>query len=259
MPVQSTTNRFQYNGDGVSTAFNVPFTVFGGADLVVALTDTVTGADIVPAPVLNGAGAYDFTFSGTYDAAIGEYVANNQITFNTALPATYRVTGERSVAALQLAIFLDNSKFPAKRVEGAFDRLTMVCQQLIGYLARSLQQPLSTTVLNLVIQKPEAGKAWRWNATGDGIENFTIQSADNVVSASPIIEGIVFLADDATGIAGVNATRAMTAKATKAAIDARAATPAQVVAMTETTVYATPASLARITRQAKLASFRLNR
>jgi hypothetical protein len=195
MAVPSDVSDFKYNGDGVTTVFMVPFTVFSGGDLVIALHDTVAGVDVVPAPVLNGAGTYDFTFAGTFDPSIGEYTANNQITFNNPLPATYFVAGERSVDAIQQSIFLDNSKFPAKRVEGSLDRITMVAQQLLGKMKRALIQQLTTSIDNLQIPTPAAGLFWRWNAAADGLENASVTSvAGVVVSASEVDEGIARVA-----------------------------------------------------------------
>lgn len=212
MALSSDVTTFKYNGDGVSTTFMVPFTVFSGADLIVQLHDVTNSIDVVPAPVLNGGGSYDYAFAGTFDPAIGEYVANNQIIFNAPLPATWFVAGERSVAALQQAIFLDNNKFPAKRVEGGLDRVTMLAQQLAGKVSRALLQALTTAVPNLVVPVAEAGKFWRWNAAGDGLENAAVVPSASVVQSSELVAGIIEIANQAEFDAGVDDQRATTPK-----------------------------------------------
>lgn len=138
MTISSTTNKAQYNGNGVTTSFSFPYIFFAPADLNVTLFDTVAGTNVIPAPVLNGAATYDYTVTGTLDPATGEYLSGGNVVFNTAPIATYRVTIQRVLNFTQLITLIDNNKFPAATVNGALDRLTIFVQQLNQAFSQAL-------------------------------------------------------------------------------------------------------------------------
>ena len=119
----------QYAGNGVTTTFAVAFNFFVPSDLVVSLFNTTTNAPVVPAPVLNGAGAYDYTVTGTQDPDTGEYLSGGSVVANTALPANYTITIALAVSPTQNVALTNNAPFPAKTIEAALDRATMVIQQ----------------------------------------------------------------------------------------------------------------------------------
>jgi hypothetical protein len=143
MTVSSTTNKIQYTGNGATVAFGFPYLMFAASDLLVTLYDTTANADVSPAPVLNGAATYDYTFAGTFDSNLGEYTAGGTITFTTAPPANYRVTIERVVPQTQSVTLIDNSKFPANTVNGALDRLTVLVQRVSQLVGQALRYPSS--------------------------------------------------------------------------------------------------------------------
>ena len=143
MTVSSSTNRIQYTANGVTVDFAFPYIMFAASDLLVTLYDTTAEAEVSPAPVLDGAATYDYTFAGTFDADKGEYTAGGTITFNTAPPSNYRVTIERVVPPTQAVTLIDNSKFPANTVNGALDRLTVLVQRAMQLLGQALTFPSS--------------------------------------------------------------------------------------------------------------------
>lgn len=154
MTVSNTPNSFQYTGNGTTTLFAYGNVFFVTSDLVVTLFDTVANAAVSPAPVLNGSGTYDYTVTGTFNAATGEF-PNGTVTFNNAPLSNHRITLSRAVPPTQQTQLLDNAKFPAAAVNAALDRLTILVQQNLATLASALQFPASDP-LGLVTTLPAA-------------------------------------------------------------------------------------------------------
>lgn len=127
-------------GNGVTTAFAVNFPFGAKADLKITLNTIATGIDITPAPVLNGAGTYDYSVAGTPDADTGIY-PNGTVTFITAPPSTLKVVRERITPQRQNTSLTNNGPFPAKTVEGTFDREEMQLQEAGSLLTRALHAP----------------------------------------------------------------------------------------------------------------------
>lgn len=170
MTVASTYTPPQYLGDGVTKGFSFPYSFFAAGDLGVLLFDTSAGASVSPAPVVGGSGTYDYTVSGTRDAETGEYLSGGTVTLNTAPPSTYTVTLTRSVGATQNVALSDGAPFPAKTIEGALDRLTMVAQQLTELVARTVAFPASdsgTLIATLPAAASRALKAAMFDASGN--------------------------------------------------------------------------------------------
>lgn len=151
MTIASTYSPPQYTGNAVTIAFAFPFVFFAASELVVDLFDTGTGAAVSPQPVLGGAGTYDYTVTGVQDADTGEYLAGASITFNTAPPANFRITVYREVVNQQNTSLSNNSRFPAKTVEAALDRRTLIDQQQAEQLGRAIVAPISDGAPNMVL------------------------------------------------------------------------------------------------------------
>lgn len=158
MTVNVTYSPPQYTGNGVTTSFAFNFAFFATSDLIVDLFDTAAGADVSPQPVLGGGGTYDYTITGTPDPDTGEY-PNATIVFNHAPLANHRVTVTRSVAAVQGTSYIDDGPFPAKTVEAALDRLTMLAQQLLAVYAKVPQFPASDPSGLSVLLPPASSRA----------------------------------------------------------------------------------------------------
>jgi hypothetical protein len=142
----------QYAGNGVTTTFGFPFNFFAPSDLGVSLLTTATGVPVAPQPVLNGAGTYDYVVTGTNDPETGEYLSGGAVVFTNAPLSGVKVTIARSVSNLQLSSLTANGPQPAKTIEGALDRLTMLSQQNKQGLARAIQAPATDAPgLNLTL------------------------------------------------------------------------------------------------------------
>lgn len=129
MSVSSDINEVQANGNGVTLIFNFPHYFLESNDLKVLITDTAT--DVVTDQILNT----DYTVTGAGVAGGGS------ITFAVA-PATGKtVTIINNPDLLQESEFEDNSKFPAKVAEKAWDKLTIITQRLNERVDKSITLP----------------------------------------------------------------------------------------------------------------------
>lgn len=163
MTISNETNRIQYNGNGVTTAFAFPYYFFATSDLVVILTDTTTSTDTTQVI------GTDYTASGTL--IDGVYSSGGTITFNTVPASGKRITIYRELTYTQETDYTNVDAFPEEAHEQALDRLTILTQQIKDDLKRSLLLPTSTTLSGLTIPSPEANKYLGWNATANNLEN----------------------------------------------------------------------------------------
>lgn len=135
MTVSTTSTKVQYNGDGSTTAFSVPFKYLSKDDVKVILTDA-DGDDT------------EWTRGTQYTLSAAGVDAGGTLTVSTS-PTNYTPqAGER------LTILLDaeatqnvdlplGGPFPSTSVETALDRLTLLVQQREEENARSLRFPES--------------------------------------------------------------------------------------------------------------------
>ncbi len=139
MTVNSTTNRAEHDGDGITTAFAFTPYFLDDDDLRVYLRDS--SEDIETLQVLST----DYTISGAADPAGGT------VTFVTPPKATDKVVIIRDPDRLQAVDYQANDAFPAETHERALDKLTMIVQRLAEQLERTvgLAETDSASILTL--------------------------------------------------------------------------------------------------------------
>lgn len=142
MTIAGNYNPPQYTGNGTTTIFAIPFPFFAFTDIVPNLFDTNANAAVSPQPVLNGGATYDFTISGgSQDPQTLEYSGYSVVMNNPPL-GNHRITVNRATAETQNTQLSDNAPFPAKALEAAYDRLTMICQELMASVQRAVLAPI---------------------------------------------------------------------------------------------------------------------
>lgn len=154
MTVPSQTNRDQQSGNGVTTAFTVPFRILDQTHLRVLLTvDGVTTEQTLTT---------HYTVSGVGGAS-------TTVTFVSAPASGSTITFLRNVPLTQETDYVPNDPFPAESHEQALDKLTMIAQQLAEEIDRSLRLPIdSTASAELPTLEPLAPLVV--NADGTGFE-----------------------------------------------------------------------------------------
>lgn len=152
MTISSTTSRWAYTGDGVTTAFAYTNRIFAASDLKVYL-----------AGVFQAAG---YSLSGV-DAATG-----GSVTFAAAPAAGVSVVLARQVPATQETDYQPNDPFPAETHERALDRLTVLVQQLETRAARALalaEADPAAMLPALPVAAARAGRVLAFDAVGTPI------------------------------------------------------------------------------------------
>lgn len=167
MTVATTTARVQYSGNGVTTAFAIPFYFLANADIVVI----VTTAGVDATKVLGT----DYTLTG---AGAG---AGGTCNFVAAPANGTTITIYRSVVYTQPTDFQPAGSLPADTLEMTIDRLEMQVQQVFETIGRAYYVPTSdvSPVTALSNAAARASKYFAWDASG----NPTYASAPTIDSS----------------------------------------------------------------------------
>jgi len=132
MTVSSAQSYIEYNGDGVTKTFPIPFYFILSTDISITTTDAN--------------GTVTTLINGTDYAVIGEgSQSGGAATLNVAPASGVLVTIYRDPPVTQETAYYENGKFPAKSHEKALDKLTMIIQSLLvklkNYNSRSVKVP----------------------------------------------------------------------------------------------------------------------
>lgn len=150
MAIQADTSRVQYTGNASTTqAYPVPFLFFSTTHLRCIVT--TNGVD---APM-------NFVATGEGNPNGGS------LTTVTAVPATSTVTIYREVPATQTTSYVEGSDFPAASHERALDKLTMLVQQIMGTLKRTVRVAQSSGETQEIPQIAGANKLLGTDGNGD--------------------------------------------------------------------------------------------
>lgn len=172
MPVDNDPNKIILNSNGVTTTFTFPYKYFTDTDLVVK---TITPAGVETLAVLNT----DYTVSS------GDPSAGCDIVFGTA-PDTGTVLIKRELPLSSDANFRPVAGFPEQVITDSFDASVMRDQDLQEQIGRTVTLPEGSSLTNLSLPIPEAGKTLVWNDDEDGFDNseVTVNDISTAVSAA---------------------------------------------------------------------------
>lgn len=116
MTVSSTQSYVEYNGDGTTTSFTIPFYFLLNSDISAMVQD----ANGNLSDLVNGT---DFSVTGAGDSGGGT------LTANSSYPTGSTILIYRNPPATQETKYYENGKFPAASHEAALDKLTMLIQE----------------------------------------------------------------------------------------------------------------------------------
>lgn len=128
MTVSSEVNYIEYNGDGVTTTFPIPFYFILNSDISAQIAD----AD---------GNITDLTYGIDYSVTGAGSSSGGSATMNTAYTSGYKILFYREPPATQETAYYENGKFPAKSHEKALDKLTMLIQSCLTGLGLALRKP----------------------------------------------------------------------------------------------------------------------
>lgn len=180
MTVASTTARKSFTGDAVTTSFATsPLVFFDDADLDVYVVTTATGASTLLTLDTH------YTVTGG-DGAVGTVnLAGGSAPYG-APAATQTLVIARDVAITQSSDFINNDTSDAEVAEDAFDRLTMIAQQLDARLDRAFVLADSdVSGVDLTMPTPAASELVGFNAGATALTTYPAASiADSIIPTS---------------------------------------------------------------------------
>ena len=128
MTVSTEVSREEYTGNGVTTDFDYRFRVFSAEDLVVSVADTTETISVL---TLNT----DYTVTGAGSRTGGKVKLLSPLAFN------WRISIERALPVTQETDIRNQGNFFPEVHEDAFDKLTMLIQQVWSYFGLALRRP----------------------------------------------------------------------------------------------------------------------
>ncbi|EPE4761731.1 hypothetical protein ACTD35_001543 [Escherichia coli] len=128
MTVSTEVDHNEYTGNGVTTSFPYTFRVFNESDLVVQVVDLDENIAVLALDA-------DYTVTGA-----GGYNGGNVI-LSKALANGYQISISRELPVTQETDLRNQGKFFAEVHEDAFDKLTMLIQQVRSWFRLALRKP----------------------------------------------------------------------------------------------------------------------
>lgn len=170
MTVASTVRRNVYNYIAGQTVFPFTFPVLEKSHIEVYRLPT---GQTSPTLLVNGV---DYT-------VFGEGLdAGGNVTLAAPTVGTGTLTIIRVVPLTQPTDFKNQGSFFPRTHERAFDRVTMLAQQIAETLSRSLTLPINATAVDTELPFPQPGALLGWDAGDLGIRNFTPQEIATTVA-----------------------------------------------------------------------------
>jgi len=154
-----------YAGNGVTTSFPFSFKVFDAEGIQPVLTDSSGAAT----ELLLGSD-YSVLLNTDQDANPGGTVTYPILVGPSPLPVGATLTIIGGMSYDQSTDITNNGRFLPQVFENAYDKLTILIQQLKEISDRTLQAAVGTTV-KLLFPAPSSGKFIRWRSDLLGLEN----------------------------------------------------------------------------------------
>lgn len=172
MAISSSTRKAgPFLGNDATTVFPFAFKVFTSADLRVVRTNAL-GVES------------DLVLDTDYTVALNANQDNDPggtVTRGTALPTGERLTITSDVEALQPLVLTNNGGFYPRVINDAFDKITIIAQQLIEQVGRSLKLPISSSA-SATLPDPVANRLIAWNSSANGFTNVNPASLATVAA-----------------------------------------------------------------------------
>lgn len=173
-----------YDGNDVTTSFPFSFKVFSANDVVVVLTDPA-GIETT----LTGSGTdYSVTLNADQDTAPG-----GSIVLPAPLASTNLLTITSSVPNLQTLDLTNQGGFYPRVINAAFDRMTIMVQQVVEVVGRTLKFPISDGSVNTTLpgRDNRKGRVLAFHeTTGDPAAGPSITAVNTVAGAVSAIQTV---------------------------------------------------------------------
>lgn len=199
MTITATDNKFRYLGNGVTDTFSFPARVYSVNDLIVEI---ITRADDTLEEILTITTHYSVTLNN--DGTADVQVVSGKIPSNT-----QDIQLRRALTKVQTLELPTGTTFPAKSVENQLDRAVSLIQDMQEQVDRAMKLPPQSSITSISLEEtPIAGRALKWNGTGDGLINSDYDPDTQVASATTQAGIATTQAGIATTQAGIATTQA---------------------------------------------------
>lgn len=143
MTIQNTDRSVAYIGNGATTNFDYDFRIPDASSIYVSLINLTTG-------VKTSVDAADFSITGLGSDDGGVVTYPKAGSGNPAIDSNTRILITREVPQTQI-VGIDNlAKYDAGVVEGVWDRIVMMVQDLVGRITYNIRYPEGDTASNLL-------------------------------------------------------------------------------------------------------------
>lgn len=185
MSISSTNDKNLYNGDGSTTTFAYTFEILENTSILVQLKNTITG--VITTQTLTT----DYTVSNVGVATGGNVV------FVVAPPTGNTIILLRQEPYLQPLQLLEYGPFSSQAINTAFDRVTMLTQQLNEVIGRQVVfDPTLSNTFNTTLPLPTTANAFLGlNSTATGFQFTTLVAGGGIPNVksdpSPQLGGVL--------------------------------------------------------------------
>jgi hypothetical protein len=174
MSVESLIRKQQFTLDGIEDEYTFTFRALTSAPEDIKCSVKTAGTTTV------------LTYTTQYSVSINSDGLGGTITLVSASTIGLgTLTVYRETTNTQESDYDDYNQFPANTLENDLDIRTMVDQEQSETFERTVKLPIESTLTDIVLPEPEAGKALGWNGAGTQLENISLLD----LSAETIIRG----------------------------------------------------------------------
>jgi hypothetical protein len=216
MTISTENNKNTYSGDGSTVLFAYNFKILAKSHINVQIKDT---DGTITTKVLDT----DYTVSGEGLATGGS------ITFTTAPLSTDTVILTRDVPFTQEVDYREGDNFPVQSTENAFDKLTMLCQQLKeqsdrvlsfdATISSSFNSVLPNPIANYVLRVSSDGLSLYWDSISDNGMTALIDDTSPQLGGALDTNGYNISFDDGKGVTDENGNEQVLFTTTASAVN----------------------------------------
>ena len=202
MTISTTTIKNSYSGNGSTSVFNYTFKITDDDHIQVIIRSS-TGSETVKTKTTH------YTVSGVNNSGGG------QVTFTSGnIPASGEtVVLRRSTPQTQGLDLIENDPMPADNLEDAFDKVTLIAQELQEQIDRSIKVSKTSTITNPELTAnatQRAGKLLGFDSNGDldgtidgtAVQNNATAAANSATAAANSATAAATSASQAQAVAG---------------------------------------------------------
>lgn len=187
----------KYRGNGLTSHFSFRWKIFTEKDIIVQLEDVVSGKQVIQ--------QYATDYSVSFND-VGGFVSF----VNPPTEDSYIVIS-RNVSDYQSKTYSTSTGFQGSELEDSFDEVSCNIQELEYDLKRAIKVPVGSSVLNLDLPLPQAGKTLKWNKEENGLVNSTINvdTLENIANRLyESVDNVDLVAENTENIKAVNENKA---------------------------------------------------